>query len=110
MLDVYLEMRWSEKGNRYVITDTNIKKNEIDGILEEYARSQMGKGEDNKKPNKRKIYHIRLEVDLQGDIFTIKSDTGNDALTLGILATGIGKWKFSPDLEARVKKTEKVSG
>lgn len=103
---LYVDLQWTEKGNQYVITDTNIKREMIDELLSEWVRMQIGKGADERKAEKRKAYNIRIEIDLQGDVFYTKSDTGNAGLTTGIVATGIGRWSFSPALEARVKEAE----
>jgi hypothetical protein len=70
-------------GGKYKIK-SNIKNKCILDLLWDFIERQLGKGSDGKEPIKRDVYHIRIRVDLN-DIFVFKSDTGSNALTLGII-------------------------
>ena len=66
-------------------------------VLEAYIRVQMGQGEDKRKPEKRKKYAIQVRWNPDGDVIGVKSNTGNDGLTCGILM-GLYQ-KLSAELE-----------
>lgn len=54
-------------------------------LIWEFLRSQMGAGADNSPPAERDVYHIRMDIDLSEDRFSVRSDTGNKGLRDGIL-------------------------
>jgi hypothetical protein len=70
--------------------ESNVKKERRADLLENVVRAQIGAGEDNRKPVVRDIYTIKIFYDMD-DTFSIKSDTGNDGLTTGILADVLGR-------------------
>jgi len=55
-------------------------------IVEECLRAQMGAGSDSREPVKKDVYTIVITLDLDGDVFQVASDTGNDNLTCGLMA------------------------
>ena len=105
--DLYIDMQYSVPEKQLTIEDTNVKLELIGGLLSDWVRGCMGKGEDRSKANKKDLYNIRMTVDLTCDTFKIFSDTGNKGVTTGIIATSLGNWKLSPDLEERLKEAEK---
>lgn len=92
-VDLYINLEYDIKKDLATITETNVKDIQIDEILEEWTRSQIGKGKDDHKPIIRDKYHIKLGLDLSQDAFYTKSDTGNKGLTAGLILASIGKWK-----------------
>ena len=103
---LYIDMQYNMNSNSLTITDTNIKRGRIDDVFEWWLRDQQGKGADERKANEKDIYHLKLEGTLQYDHFELESDVGNDGLATGIIITSLSKWKFSPELEDRIKKAE----
>ena len=66
------------------------KEEVLPDILFEFLRSQIGAGADDKPPNIKEIYTIRLDLDLSDDTFQVSSDCGNKGLRDGILMV-VGK-------------------
>lgn len=64
---------------------TNVKKELVVDMLEEWLRGQIGQGEDKNPANKKAEYQIDIWIDLSYDRFSVKSDTGNKGLTCGIV-------------------------
>lgn len=85
MADLFLDIEYDVKTDKVKVANTNIKTEALPEILEAYLHTQMGAGKDERKPEEREQYHIRLELDLDGDVFTSYSDTGNKGLRDGIL-------------------------
>lgn len=85
MADLFMELEYNVKTDLVKVASTNIKKDAIPEILENFLRSQIGAGKDERTPEIREEYHIRLELELDGDVFTSSSDTGNKSLRDGIL-------------------------
>jgi len=100
---LYLDMSYNLKANTLTIEDTNVKRECIDDLLSEWIRGQTGQGKDDCQLAIKDEYHLNLQVDLSYDYFRIRSDTGNAGLTAGIILASIGKWKFSSELEKRLK-------
>lgn len=70
---------------------SNVKKDLIADTLCTVIQIQMGKSQDNRKAKKLKTYKIRIDLDLSYDHFSIRSDTGNDGLTTGIIMDVISR-------------------
>lgn len=70
-------------GTHYIISE--IKKEQIQEVLDTLIRSQIGIGGGDGKPKEKNIYTIVIDLDLSGDTFNVKSDTENKSLTTGIL-------------------------
>lgn len=100
---LYLDMSYNLKANTLTIEDTNVKRECIDDLLSEWIRGQTGQGKDDSQPAIKDEYRLNLQVDLSYDHFRIRSDTGNAGLTAGIILASIGKWRFSSELEKRLK-------
>lgn len=64
---------------------TNAKPEALKEILTEFLRTQIGLGEDKSSPNEQDYYTITISLQLERDVFTVKSDTGNKGLTTGIV-------------------------
>jgi hypothetical protein len=82
----YLEMK--------ITYETQTSKSEIYGdlnkkgqqeILEAYLRNQIGKGEDNSKPEIKEKYTLKFQWFSENDQIIVKSDTGNKSLEAGII-------------------------
>lgn len=65
--------------------ETNAKTEALKEILTGFLRTQIGLGKDKSSPNKEYYYTITISLQLEGDVFTVKSDTGNKGLTTGIV-------------------------
>jgi hypothetical protein len=66
--------------------ETDIKEDKLSEIISDFLRTQMGLGSDERKANELDTYEITLTLDLaDGDTFHLKSNTGNDGLTTGII-------------------------
>lgn len=65
--------------------DGNVKEECQTDLLSDFIRGQLGAGADNSPPIERSEYHIRICVDLDGDKFSVTSDTGNKGLRDGIV-------------------------
>lgn len=104
-MDIYTEIAYDINSGIPLIR-TNLKEDRIDEFLTDYIRSQIGKGEDKSKADKREVYNIKIECDLSFDIFSIESDTGNKGLAAGIIMASIGKWQLQnseKDLAGKLK-------
>lgn len=67
------------------LVKSEVKKESVPEVIENWLRSQIGKGKDESKPRKQDVYTITLTIDLEDDSFEITTDTGNKSLTTGIL-------------------------
>lgn len=84
-MSLRIEVKYDLKEDTYRIA-SEVKKERVKEVIEELLRSQIGAGQDKAEPVKRDIYIIVIDLELQGDIFTVSADTGNKSLTTGILA------------------------
>ena len=73
--------------NRTFNIDGSVKKSAYEPLISGFLSTQIGKGEDNNKPEIRDLYNIKLELYLDNDRFRIKCDTGNKGLRNGILTS-----------------------
>ena len=103
MSGLYINLEINLESEEYLI-ETNVKKDKIDEFLSEYYRASMSKGPDKSNPNDQSKYHIKIKLDLEEDIFTMKSDTGNKVLAYELIIEAIGNWKFKSNLELKVNK------
>lgn len=79
------QIKWNLKEDTYHII-SEIKREEVQEVIEELLRSQIGAGGDDSEPNKHDIYIINVDLELEDDTFKVSSNTGNKSLTTGILA------------------------
>ncbi len=84
MSDLFLNVEFEIKKKDFE-HDTNIKEGKVKDIVCEFLRGQIGEGEDNSPANNHDIYKININLDLNGDVFTVKSNCGNLGLRDGIL-------------------------
>jgi len=84
MSDLFFNLKYFIKDDDFDI-QTNIKKDQVDEIVTEFLRGQIGKGRDYSPTNEKKCYKIKIEVDLSFDIFKCKHNCGNLGLRDGIL-------------------------
>ena len=82
----WIEITFSTKAKKHPLrAKSNLKREGIVEVLDTYIRDQIGKGEDNRRPSKKDIYHIKIKWFPENDRITVESDTGSEALTLGII-------------------------
>lgn len=89
--DLFIRITYDLKKDESRIR-TNIQSESVDDVLTTFLSTQIGKGEDKRKPARRQVYHINLEVDLSYDTFRVSHDTGNLGLRDGIIMQTIGNW------------------
>ena len=80
-LKIIFEVERPEK----TVIETNAKPEVVPEILETWIQSQLGTGADNRAPEIKEVYTILMTLKLRNDSFLVSSDTGNNALTLGIV-------------------------
>jgi len=73
--------------------ETDMKEDKVVDLLSEWLRDQTGKGADYREANDADVYHITISMELANDSFSTKSDTGNDGLTVGIVADVLKRLK-----------------
>ena len=73
--------------------ETDLKDEKVADIISDFLRTQMGLGNGTGEPNNLPVYEIEIDLDLTDDSFRIKSNTGNDSLTTGIVAHNLQKLK-----------------
>jgi len=95
-MTITLKITHSFKEDSYTVSG-DVKKEKVREIIKEWLRTQIGTGADESKPNEKDIYTIILQLELNGDVFSVKSDTGNKSLTTGILLDLIKKIKAGSD-------------
>ncbi len=91
-----IQVKYNLPENTYHIV-SEVKREKVQEVIEELLRSQLGAGSDNNKPNNIDIYIIDIDLKLQGDIFNVKSNTGNKGLTTGILARLVVELNINSD-------------
>ena len=84
MSDCFVTLKYNVKTNKFE-TDTNCNKDGLAEILENFLRSEIGKGKDERKRNILDEYTITLNLDLSSDTFHITDNCGNDSLRCGIV-------------------------
>jgi hypothetical protein len=89
--DFFIQIEYDLDKDRAIVS-TNVKHEQVDDLLADFLRTQMGEGEDRRKAAERRVYHINLELDLDGDVFRVSDDTGNKSLRDGIIACIRGRW------------------
>lgn len=52
---------------------SDVREDRRAGLILEFLRSQMGAGADDSPPAERDIYHIRMDIDLSEDRFSVRS-------------------------------------
>ncbi|MBI4160726.1 MAG: hypothetical protein HY506_02350 [Candidatus Yanofskybacteria bacterium] len=65
--------------------ETNAKRETVGEVLESWIYCQIGMGDDKREPNDMVEYQITIGLDLTDDSFTTESNTGNAALTCGMI-------------------------
>lgn len=83
---------------RETIVETDVKTEALDELFAYFMHSQIGAGKDESKPNEKDVYDITIQINLEDDSLTIKSDTGNKGLTAGIVTD---VWSRIDDLSIR---------
>jgi hypothetical protein len=83
-MNLFVELKYDINKDSFDIS-TNMKKEAVPNIVENFLRSQIGAGEDNSEPNKLDIYNIKIKVDLSDDTFLVNHNCGNKGLRDGIL-------------------------
>jgi len=69
-------------------------------LIEDYLCAIYGDGKiDNRKAHKRDEYEVSLSLDLSDDMFTLGGNTGNNGLSVGILAHCMNHWNEGKEKE-----------
>ena len=98
-VDVFLTIGYNLPKDHYSLKETNLRmeKEVFDEVLEVYFYGQMGRGKDEREPNKKEEYTVKIGIDLSDDSVYTESDTGNSSMTCGIVMG------FSKNLELILK-------
>jgi len=91
-----IDLRMNIATGKFLVA-TNVKQKHLSDLLCEYLQGCLGAGADERKPEPRDIYTIRLRVDLSCDKFTVESDTGNDGLREGIIGALVNALENKPE-------------
>ncbi len=83
--DIVVEIHYDLKKPEQTIIKTNARKEALEEILEAWLLDQVGRGQDGRQPARRDVYLVRIGLDLSDDTFFTESDTGNSALTCGLI-------------------------
>src|SRR3990167_5814865 len=83
--DVVIEINYDINNPEKTVIRTNAKESALPELLETFLLAQRGKGKDERPPNLKDEYKITIRLDLSDDTFYTTSDTGNEALTCGIV-------------------------
>ena len=89
--EVILELTFRVNNSSASIIKTNAKPELVKGILESWIMDQIGLDEDQRQPEIKERYHISIRLDLRDNTFVTTSDTGNTALTTGIIVNILRK-------------------
>lgn len=86
-VDLYLEIGWNSLKDIYSLKNTNIKRTReaFEEVLEPYVHDQFLRGIDERKPEKREEYFVKIGVALEDDTFYIESNTGSRTLNMNIV-------------------------
>ena len=87
MAKIKINITYILSDDRFIISNTKFPTK----IIEEFLRTQIGKGEDFSPANKVDEFTISILLDLSHDIFTVKHNCGNKGLRDGILQRYITK-------------------
>lgn len=90
-VDIYVEVNYDAVKEKISIGETNIKKERLKDFLLDWLTTQIGKGKDERKRIDRESYKVVIGCDLSFDTFYVKSNTGNDGLTCGIIIGAVNK-------------------
>lgn len=85
--DVLIELNFNVNNPLASTVKTNAKPELVRGIFETWLMEQIGLGKDDSEPEVKDKYQISIRIDLRDDTFVTTSDTGNSALTVGIMMT-----------------------
>lgn len=96
MVDIRIVITYNVKDDEFKV-DTNAK--DPVNLIEGWIRSQMGAGVDNTPAEERDVYTIDLSINLQRDVYTVKSDCGNKGLRDGILMHFIKTYEEKKETE-----------
>ena len=80
-LDILFNVNEPEK----TVIRTNVKRRVIGDLLNEWVRTQIGQGGDEREAEHKPEYRVQIQLDIRSDTFTTSSDTGNRGLTTGIV-------------------------
>lgn len=88
--DILLDIFYDVKDPTKTVIRTNARREALEEIFEAWVQDQVGRGPDPRTPERRDMYRIIIGLDMDGDVFATNSDTGNHALTAGIVADVMG--------------------
>lgn len=84
-VDIVIKISASIKNPEQTVIKTNARKEALDELLSNWLQDQIGTGADNAEPADKDPYEITIGLILENDQFLTESDTGNRALTCGIV-------------------------
>lgn len=83
--DVIVRVSYNMKDPSRTCVRTNANSEYLAEIMSSWVLDQMFSGRDDAKPADRDVYNVTIGLVIAGDVFYTESDTGNRALTCGIV-------------------------
>ena len=88
--DIFIEITYFMESGTFKI-NTNVESDALSTVISDFLHAMVGTGADHSEPEEREEYRIKVEVDLNGDVFRASDDIGNNGLRDGILLDVLGK-------------------
>ncbi len=89
---LYMNIEYNIKTDEYKVSGTINDEGKI-SILEAFLSTQVGQGADNREPNIKDVYHIKIKWYPENYRFVSESNVGNFGLRDGILLDYLKKIK-----------------
>lgn len=83
--DILVEIRFKLNDPDKTTIRTNASRDGLQEVIETWLVDQIGKGRDERPPERKEEYLVRIGLRLEDDAFGLESDTGNDSLTCGLV-------------------------
>ena len=82
---LYVLLEYDIGNDTVKIIDTNMRSESIIEVIDDFLRTQVGAGEDERYHDEREYYDIKISLDLETDTFECAHNCGNKGLRDGIL-------------------------
>ena len=84
--NAYIVFKLNIKTDTFTTVETNIKEEQLTEFVVNCISTQFGAGCDQREPEVKDEYTIKIALAISNDTFYVEDDTGNHSLTIGILA------------------------
>jgi hypothetical protein len=89
-VDIVIKISYSFNDPEQTVIKTNARKEALEELLSNWVQDQISTGADDAQPADKDPYEIKIGLILENDQFLTESDTGNRALTCGIVMDVLG--------------------